>query len=71
MIFGIISSLLFLAVGIPFFIITTIIIVVMVKFDRKLIFIRRLARSRYNSFIKKLILHRQDYLTFGKDQHIF
>ena len=71
MIFGIISSVLFLAIGLPFFIITIVIIVVMVIYSRKLLFVRRLARSRYSSFVKKIISHRKSYMNFQRDEHFF
>lgn len=71
MIFGCISSVLFLAVGGPFFLVTIIIIVLMIVYSRKLLFVRRLARSRFNSFIKKLVLHRKDFLNFNREEHIF
>ena len=71
LIFGVVSSVLFLAIGLPFFIITIIIIITMVVFNRKILFLRRINRSRYNSFIKKLIQHRKDFMNFGKDEVIF
>ena len=71
MIFGIISSLLFLAIGLPFFVITIVIIVVMVIYSRKLLFVRRLARSRYASFVKKIISHRKSYMNFQRNEHFF
>jgi hypothetical protein len=71
LVFGSISSVLFLAVGGPFFVVTIVIIVLMVVYSRKLLFVRRLARSRFNSFIKKLVVHRKDFLNFNREEHIF
>ena len=41
LIFGAVSSALFLSIGIPFFIITLAIIIVMVNFNRGIIYLRR------------------------------
>lgn len=71
LVFGTISSVLFLAIGAPFFLVTIAIIVLMIKYNRKLLFVRRLARSRFNSFIKKLVIHRKDYMNFSRDEYIF
>lgn len=71
LVFGTISSVLFLAIGGPFFVVTIVVIVMMIKYSRKLLFVRRLARSRFNSFIKKLVIHRKDYMNFDRDEYIF
>lgn len=70
LIFGAVSSALFLAIGIPFLIVTFIIIGVMVFFNRSIIYVRREARSKFNSFIKKFIVHRKAYKAYQKDDYI-
>ncbi len=70
LIFGAVSSTLFLAIGIPFFIITLIIILIMITYNRKILTIRRQARSKFNSFIKKLIINRKIYIRLNKIRYV-
>lgn len=69
-IFGAVSSTLFLVIGIPFLIITFIIIIIMVVYNRKILAIRRRARSKFNSFLKKLIIYRNTYIKLNKINYI-
>jgi len=57
-VFASISSLLFLAVAIPFLLINTLVIITMICYSRKIFNARRPSRSKLNEFIKKIIKNR-------------
>ncbi len=57
-IFASVSSLLFLAIGLPFLVINLVIVFLMVHYSRQILDRNRQNRSKINEFIKKLIRQR-------------
>jgi ABC-type bacteriocin/lantibiotic exporter with double-glycine peptidase domain len=70
-VFASISSLYFLAIGISFFFINILIIALMIRYSRKLFNFKRKYRSKSNSFIKKIINHRNQINAMKKNDFIF
>ena len=69
--FGIISSVLFLSIGLPFLAFILVGLYLMARIDR-LLFVNRLPHLKdLNAFYFKLLYHRVDFMGFKKEEELF